>query len=135
MTVTYDLLVAEVRRVSVRESVIEPTAAMQVMTVGVMAMAREVPASLRGALVDAGTRWLTDRSSPSLEAARVAAWQFLDAKNGSSVPVADREDMAVRALICVLWDEPDPGGDLEMSLDFYAGIAQRFGGLESALGG
>jgi len=37
---------------------------------------------------------------------RVAVWQYLDDKNGNSTTVADYEDHFLRALICVLWDDP-----------------------------
>jgi hypothetical protein len=43
-------------------------------------------------------------SSKDLEAARIACWEFLE-KKGRSTGIVDAEDAAIRALICVLYDE------------------------------
>lgn len=135
MSIEYADLRDEVRRAAALAAVSEGVAAMMVMTFGVMAMAREVPPSLRAALVQGCARWLAGaRTNGALEEARVECWKFLEAKHGDSTTIADREDIAVRALICVLWDEADEGDDLEMGLDFFAQIASQFGGLEEALG-
>lgn len=134
MSLHYSDLRTEVRRVAAATSVTDGVAAMMVMTFGVMAMAREVPHQLRAGLVEACARWFAVQPTGSLEEARVECWKFLEAKHGNSTTVADREDMAVRALICVLWDEADEGEELEMGLDYFAQIADRFGGLEPALG-
>jgi hypothetical protein len=108
---------------------------MFTMTVGVMAMAMSIPESLRPAVVEAASRWFAGRGEAgSLEPARVACWRFLEAKNGDSTTVADRTHIAVRSLICLLCDQPDEGADLETGWEFFAQLAQRFGGLEDALG-
>jgi hypothetical protein len=56
------------------------------------------------------------------------------AANGSSSVISDREDLAVRALLCVLWDEVPTSDDFEMTLEFFAPLADGFGGIEPALG-
>ena len=108
---------------------------MTVMTFGVMAMAREVPHSLRAGLVAGCARWFAGmQPERSLTRYRVECWKFLDAKHGNSTTVADREDMAVRALICILWDKPHEGGHLAQGLDYFAHLAEEFGVLDPALG-
>lgn len=135
MSVHYADLRAEVRRLASLTAVSDGVAAMMVMTLGVMAMARAVPYSLRAALVEACARWFAGvQPNGSLEEARVECWKFLEAKYGNSTTVEDREDLAIRALICILWDEANEGDDLETGLDFFAQIADRFGGLEAVLG-
>ena len=135
MSVQYEDLRSAVRRLALMQGVNDGVAAMFTMMVGVMAMATSIPDSLRSAAVEAGARWFAGLDKPgSLEPARVACWNFLEAKNGNSTTVADRTDIAVRGLICVLWDQPDEGDDLETGLEFFAQLADRFGGLEDALG-
>ncbi len=97
-------------------------------------MADDVPAELQEQPVAAERRWLAPVGPlPALAAGRVAAWQFLDAKNGDSTKIEDRIDLAVRALICVLWDEADEGSEMEDGLEFFALLAERYGGLDLVL--
>ncbi len=108
---------------------------MAVMTLGAMAMARELPAALRPALAAASTRWYVGScDGGSLETARIDSWRFLEDKNGDSTTIADRVDLAVRSLICVLWDEAPEEEDIASTLDFFATIADRYGDLEPVLG-
>ena len=135
MTITVDQLYAKVRGVAAEQSVTEGVAAMWLMSVAAMAMAADIPATLRPAMAAAVSRWYANAvDQPSLEPARVACWRFLDAKNGNSTTIDDRIDVAVRTLICVLWDAANEGSDLVMGLDFFAGLANRHGGLEPILG-
>ncbi len=128
-TVTEGELWAEVERVAAAEGVSMPVATMRVMTVTVMGFAGAVPPSLRGGLVDACGRWFADRGAQPLEGARVAAWQFLRAKNGDSGTVADRTDAVVRCLICVLWDEAHVTG-LDLAVEAFVGFANRAGATD-----
>lgn len=124
-----------IRRRANRDAVSEGTAAMAVMMLATMAMAGEIPAELRPALADAQERWISGRiPARTLEVWRVECWKFLESKNGNSTAVVDREDLAIRALICLLWDEADEGGDLDLGLEYFSWIAGQFGGLEEALG-
>lgn len=135
MTVTVEHLFAKVRRVAAEQSVTEGVAAMWVMTVAAMAMAQDIPLNLRPAMAAAVDRWYAKTADhQSLEPARVACWRFLDTKNGNSTTIDDPVDVAVRTLICVLWDEADEGSDLATGLDFFTGLANRRGGLELILG-
>lgn len=135
MTTTYEKLRSVVFERAAAFQMTPGTAAMQTMTLGVSAMAPDLPRQLLGELVAAEGRWLTHAVCvPGLENARVAAWRFLEAKNGNSTMIRDRVDLAVRALICVLWDYPDEGVELEDGLEFFAQLAERYGGLERALG-
>ena len=124
MTVTEDQVWTEVERVVAAEGVSQPVAAMRVMTVTVMGLARDVPPALRGGLADACARWLANQPVGSLEPARVAAWQFLDEKNGSSSTVADATDAVVRALICILWDEAQ-ATDLDLAVEAFVGFVNQ----------
>lgn len=135
MSMTYEALRSAVLRRSAAIGVTPGTAAMQTMTLGVMAMAEDLPANLKEQLVAAERRWLAPVDPlPVLTAGRVAAWQFLGAKNADSTTIEDRVDIAVRALICVLWDEADEGSEMEDGLEFFAQLAERYGGLEQVLG-
>ena len=134
MTVTVEDLYAKVRRVAAEQGVTEGPAAMWLMTVAAMAMAADIPVTLRSAMAAGVSRWYAgDVGQASLESARVACWQFLDAKNGNSTTIDDRVDVAVRTLICVLWDAADEGSELAMGLDFFVGLVNRHGGLEPTL--
>lgn len=106
-------------------------AAMLVMTKITEQMAA-LPEQLLDGLTAARQRWVTRSEQPEgLTPWRVAAWEFLDAKNGSSTEIADDEDAAVRALICVLWDEGiTSADDYDMTLDFFLHLIGRFGSLE-----
>lgn len=100
---------------------------MQIMTLKTIAMAKDLPDELREDLAAAARRWLTSESPLlSMEVARVAAWRFLEAKNSGSTTSMERTDVAVRALICVLWDEADEDGDMEDGLESFAQLAEQY---------
>jgi hypothetical protein len=109
--------------VTTTEGISSTAAAMWVMVVQALAMAAHVPIELRQALVAASARWYTrDCDPPRLEEWRVASWRFLQAKHGNSTTVIDLSDVAVRALICVLWDDEPSGEDADMSLDYLGSL-------------
>lgn len=61
----------------------------------------------RNALNVAKVFWLEGGGqAEALLAARVECWKYLDEKNGST-NIQDLEDKAMRALICVLYAEPE----------------------------
>lgn len=135
MNVSHAALLAETNRLAEASGIGIGVAALKVMTLGVMAMARELPESLRYALALACERWYAGATdAASLQAASVDCWDFLEAKHGTSTVIADRTDAAVRALICVLWDEVPGVDEVDMTLEFFAPLAGRFGGIAEAMG-
>lgn len=102
-------------------------AAQHVTTFAAMSMAADPPPSLWPSLVEGVARWLSPgRRAESLEPHRGKAWKYLKQKNGTSVTIQDDEDVAVRVLICVLWDEADEDPlDVSRSLDFFADMVCR----------
>jgi hypothetical protein len=135
VSVSYEELRSEVARLAAVRGVSDGTAAMFLMTLSVMAMARHIPEPLRPGLVEASARWFAGLEGiGSLQPARVACWKYLEAKNGNSTSVTDKTDVAVRGLICVLWDHADEGDDLEAGLEFFAQLVDPYGGLEATLG-
>jgi len=80
----------------------------------------ELPAIGRSGLVVAQEYWTGNgRATSDLDDARVGCWQYLDAKNGDSTTIRDREDHAVRALICVLGNKPEQASDHFDTLVFF----------------
>lgn len=103
---------------------------MFVMTSEVMSMANTMPEELHPALVLAVRRWYGgDVQVGPLEPARILCWDFLQAKHGNGNTLIDREDISVRALICVLWDTADEGDDLYLGLDYFEGLLDHLAGL------
>lgn len=134
MSLGYEELRSEVMRRAVALGVTPGTAAMQTMTLRVMAMAKDLPVELLDGVVVAHKRWLVAGSQESvMDAIRVASWRFLEAKNGNSATMEDRIDVAAPALICVLWDEADEGGEMEDGLEFFAFLIKRYGDLSEHL--
>jgi hypothetical protein len=130
MSTSYERLRLEIEVHARKEVVSEPVAAMTVMLLEVLGMARYFPQSLRSPLVLACQRWLLLSSpAPLLEPARVAAWSFLQEKNGSSTMVKDRVDIAVRLLICILWDAEHAEDDFDMTLGYFADLSDQFARL------
>lgn len=100
---------------------------MQTMTRRVIAIAKDLPDELLDGVAAAERQWLSNEASvPHVEDLRVAAWRFLEAKNGNSVTIDDNSDIAVRALICVLWDEADEDGAMEEGLEFFARLEEQY---------
>jgi hypothetical protein len=84
-----------------------------------------LPAWAVADLETADAYWRGDNSRrDDMLAARLAAWNFLDTKNGSSVTIVDNEDRLIRALICVLFadDSDDPGMGAEFFADMINGV-------------
>jgi hypothetical protein len=75
----------------------------------------------------AGMFWLEGKGQAAdLLAARVDCWNYLDTKHRSA-EIEDQEDAALRAVICVLYPEPE-------SEDFSAETVRWFADLFDSLG-
>lgn len=61
-----------------------------------------------------------------LESARVRCWQYLDQK-GQSVEISDREAVAMRALLCVLYPEPTTDDFSSETVRWFIGLLNRLG--------
>jgi hypothetical protein len=67
-----------------------------------------LPELLRARLELVNTAWGEGRVDPAfLRTVKIECWEFLDAKHGNSTAIVDREDRAVRAMLCLL----EPNGD------------------------
>lgn len=120
---TYERLRLATDAVALSNGISEPSAAMWVMTVEIMKLAESLPHELRQALVDVCQHWyVPSQATASLEAWRVRCWQFLEAKNGNSSSVVDRSDVAVRGLICVLWDSEPSFEDVDPTLEYLGSL-------------
>ena len=86
-----------------------------------------LPGVGRNALDAAKAFWLdgTGRGE-GLLAARVECWNFLDAK-GSSTDIRDREDAAMRAVICVLYAVPESEDFSAETVRWFAAMFDRLG--------
>lgn len=135
VSVTYESLRAALEEQACAAGSALPVAAQHAMLRAASAMAGDLPAQLLPDLAAAQRRWSGPApDQPSLEPARVRSWQHLDTEGaGSAMPEA-RSHLAVRALICVLWDVAPDGPDLEETLEWFAVLAQQYGGLEHTLG-
>lgn len=81
----------------------------------------------RSALDVAKAFWLEGRGkAEALLGARVECWRYLDAKS-SSTDIKDQEDAVMRAVICVLFTEPE-------SEDFYPETVRWFANMFDRLG-
>lgn len=98
----------------------------QVMVLGLVAMVDDLPEQLAQAYESARRRWMDTDLSVVLEGWRVSAWNYLDEKNGNSTTIDDAEDIAVRALICVLWDDAVGPDEYGMTVDFFAHLTSRY---------
>ncbi len=128
----------QLRRISderaARANLSDSHAVMQTMTFGVLALMAQLPIELRPAAFAAGTRWLTlEGEHIRLANFRVQAWQFLDRKNGDSTSIHDHVDVAVRALLCTLWDEETESSVDEM-LEYYSELLSSHEGVAAVLG-
>jgi len=86
-----------------------------------------LPETGRKAFNFATSFWLEgDGAAVGLLAARIECWSYLDAK-GRSTDINDVEDAAMRALICVLYAEPE-------SEDFSADTVRWFANMFDQLG-
>jgi hypothetical protein len=81
----------------------------------------------RRALEVAKGFWLDGlRHSDSLLSARLDCWGYLDAK-GHSIDVRDQEDAAIRALLCVLYAEPESDDFSTEAVRWFASMFDRLG--------
>lgn len=86
-----------------------------------------VPETGRKAFNLAASFWLEDEgAAQGLLAARIECWSYLDAKCRST-DINDVQDAAMRALICVLYAEPE-------SEDFSADTVRWFADMFDQLG-
>lgn len=124
MTIYYAQLISHAEDEAARNGISFPRAALVVMTSRLAESVGDLPDSLRRRFDEASRVW--DGSPvepPSFELERVECWRFLEAKNdGSSTQIADREDAAVRALICILPNEVPDEGDTYLTLEFFASM-------------
>ena len=119
MTISYDALDKSIECRAIREGVPIGTAAMRTFALAAMAVAVDIPVSLRPALVAGVNRWLVGTSdNASLVPHRVAAWNCLKEKTGSSIIINDNVDRAIRILIYLLWDDAFEEPELSDGLDF-----------------
>ena len=89
------------------------------MTAELQRFADSLPPWAIAHLQTADAYWRGDDSRrEALLDARLAAWNFLETKNRSSVTIVDNEDRLIRALICVLFADDD--GDHDMTAEFFA---------------
>lgn len=133
---TYRSLRAAIEDTAVRRALTVEEASMKVMTQIVLNMAPNIPHELLPAMESASRRWGgtgTGTRPSELEEARVRAWKFLKARNGTSVLVKDAVDVAVRALICVLYDSVHEDGDLVDTMEFLADLIDQYRRLGHAL--
>lgn len=92
---------------------------MRTFALAAMAVAVDIPVSLRPGLVAGVNRWLVGTSdNASLVPHRVAAWNCLKEKTGSSIIINDNVGRAIRILIYLLWDDAFEEPELSDGLDF-----------------
>ncbi len=93
---------------------------MRTLTACAELICSDLPQLGRSALALARRYWTSDDGVPRvLLEARVQCWEYLDVKNGDSTTIADREDHAMRALICCLYGETQEPGDCFDSVSFF----------------
>jgi hypothetical protein len=79
------------------------------------------------ALDVAGAFWLEGKGQAAdLLAARVDCWNYLDAKHRNS-EIKDQEDAALRAVICVLYAEPESEDFSSETVRWFAALFDRLG--------
>lgn len=90
-------------------------------------LAREnLPLTGRDALDMAVKFWMDGEGlADDLLVHRVNCWKLLDGK-GRSTDILDREDTMMRALICVLYAEPESYEDSTDSVRFFISMFDRF---------
>jgi hypothetical protein len=62
----------------------------------------------------------------SIEDARVGCWQYIEAKHRISSAVIDEEDRIVRALICILYEDPWTDERAGRAKEAFAEFVQSF---------
>lgn len=69
----------------------------------------------------------------ALESARVACWKYLDGK-GSSVGIGDREDTAIRALLCSLYPVPPTDDFSADTVRWFTVMLNKLGDFSAQVG-
>ena len=100
-----------------------------VLAFATLAMAQHLPHELLPGTFAAAQKAITGEGDVPLTPVRVAAWNFLEGKHGTSVVVADKEDQAVRLVIGNAWDEGLAAEDVGQSIDYFAPIISDQPGL------
>ncbi|WP_223619782.1 hypothetical protein [Lysobacter sp. ESA13C] len=81
----------------------------------------------RNALNLATAFWLSgEGQAEDLLTARIACWNYLDSKHRST-DIQDREDAAMRAVICVLYAEPESDDFSVETVHWFADMFDRLG--------
>ncbi|WP_426344819.1 hypothetical protein ACN9MU_15265 [Pseudoduganella sp. R-32] len=80
-----------------------------------------------GDALQQATRFWLDQSldGTSLEDARISCWRYLNSKHGNSTSIDDKEDAAMRALLCVLYEKPQSDEFTEESLYWFVDMFDR----------
>lgn len=135
MAISYEALDKSIECRAACEGISVELAAIRTFALMAMAVAVDIPVSLRPALVAGLNRWFVGMGDgESLVSHRIAAWDYLEQKNGSSGTIVDDVDRAIRILIYLLWDDAFEEPDLSDGLDFLVPLLNKYGGLERALG-
>ncbi|MGN7919883.1 hypothetical protein [Lysobacter sp. 22409] len=86
-----------------------------------------LPETGRNALNSATTFWLDGQGrAADLLTARIDCWNYLDSKHRST-DIKDREDAAMRAVICVLYAEPQSDDFSAETVRWFADMFDRLG--------
>lgn len=81
----------------------------------------------RNALNSATTFWLSGQGrAEDFLTARIDCWNYLDSKHRST-DIQDREDAAMRAVICVLYAEPESDDFSAEAVRWFADMFDRLG--------
>lgn len=100
---------------------------MRFMCRCLMIVRKFLPELGQRALDLAGMFWLEGKGQAAdLLAARVDCWNYLDAKHRSA-EIRDQEDAALRAVICVLYAEPESEDFSVETVRWFAGLFDRLG--------
>lgn len=103
------------------------TILMRFMCQGLLLVEQFLPEAGRDALDLATAFWLEGKGrAEDLLNARVSCWSYLDAR-GRSTEIRDQEDAAMRALICVLYAEPESDEFSTERVRWFAGMLDRLG--------
>lgn len=84
------------------------------------------------ALAEARRAWFGSGDGASFVDARVECWNYVQRKNESSTLIRDREDQALRGVICCLYAE-DEIGDVFMAAEVVHGMLRLLGVQEAAI--
>lgn len=84
-----------------------------------------LPETGRNALNLATAFWLSGQGqAEDLLTARIDCWNYLDSKHRST-DILDREDAAMRAVMCVLYAEPEPDDFSAEAVRWFADMFDR----------